>query len=249
MIESVKTNLRNLLNLFHLDLTRNLKYDRLTKSIIAKTIGSNSICIDIGAHKGEIMDLFLKYAPQGKHYAFEPIPLLYENLVKKYSGAAEVHPFALSDKEGESCFQFVRNAPAYSGIVKRKYHVKKPDIEEIKVQLKTLDSLISANTKVDFIKIDVEGGEFPVLKGAQNLIFRDKPYIIFESGTGASEFYGTVPEELYDFITLKTDLEISLLTGWLKNQKALTRTQYCACFYTNSEYYFIAHPKRKSIEH
>ena len=244
MNEKVKTSIRNLLNLFHLDLTRNLKYDRLTKSIIAKTVRPDTTCVDIGAHKGEILDLFLKYAPLGKHYAFEPIPVLYENLVKKYSHVAAIYPYALSDRGGESSFQFVRNAPAYSGILKRKYDIKKPDILEIKVQLKTLDSLISGKTKVGLIKIDVEGGEFPVLKGAKNLLFRDKPYIIFESGIGGSEFYGTVPEELYDFMTLEIGLEISLLSSWLNHQKPFSQSQFCECFHTNSEYYFLAHPAR-----
>jgi FkbM family methyltransferase len=244
MNERIKNLIRKLLHTFHLDLTRNLRYDRLTKAIISKIAKPNSACIDIGAHKGEILDLFLKYAPQGKHFAFEPIPALYENLVKKYANYADIFPYALSDKEGESTFQYVRNAPAYSGILKRKYSVKNPNIQEIKVELKTLDSIIPEETKIDLIKIDVEGGEFPVFKGGINMITRNKPHIIFESGLGGSEFYGTLPHELYDFITISSGLKISLLASWLKNKGALTKEQFCLCFKTNSEYYFIAHPIR-----
>ncbi|GAB4290781.1 MAG: hypothetical protein Kow0068_16170 [Marinilabiliales bacterium] len=115
----IKETLREFFITLHLDLTKNLKYDRLTKVILKKYLNSNSNCIDVGCHKGEILDLILKYAPQGKHYAFEPIPYLYNELRNKYKNKAEIFPYALSDTNGESNFQLVKNAPAYSGIKKK----------------------------------------------------------------------------------------------------------------------------------
>lgn len=70
---SIKNILREILLFLRIDLTKNLKYDRLTKQIMKKYIQPNYHCVDIGCHKGEILDLMLKYAPLGKHYAFEPI--------------------------------------------------------------------------------------------------------------------------------------------------------------------------------
>jgi len=91
----MKNIIRKILNLLHLDLTKNLKYDRLTNLIISKVINNNSICIDIGCHKGEIIDLILKYAPKGNHWLFEPIPDLFNNLENKYSKLNNVMPYAL----------------------------------------------------------------------------------------------------------------------------------------------------------
>lgn len=96
----MKKLIRKLLNTLEIDLTKNLEYDRLTKEIIKKTIQKNSVCIDVGAHKGEILDLFLKYAPNAKHFAFEPIPYLFENLHKKYSISCFIFPYALTDMGG-----------------------------------------------------------------------------------------------------------------------------------------------------
>jgi len=124
----------------------------------------------VGAHKGEILELFIKKAPNVRHYAFEPIPELYNNLKKKFSDRCNVFPFALSDKEGESGFQYVKNAPAYSGILKRRYAIQHPDIEELKVELKRLDSVIPDDVKVGFIKIDVEGAEMKILKNSKKVI-------------------------------------------------------------------------------
>ncbi|MCK4406805.1 MAG: FkbM family methyltransferase [Bacteroidales bacterium] len=238
----VKEFLRKSLNALHIDLTKNLKYDRLTKQVISKVVKSGSICVDVGCHKGEILDLILQYAPNVGHFAFEPLPEFYDKLKLKYSKLNNIFPFALSDHGGETTFQFVKNAPAYSGILIRKYDIKNPEIQEIKVQVKTLDSIIPDTVKIDLIKIDVEGGELPVLKGAKKVILKNKPIIIFECGIGASEYYGTKPEDVYDFLVNKLSLNISLLDDWLKNKLPLKKDNFCEIFNKNTEYYFIAHP-------
>lgn len=233
--------IRSTLNFLHLDLTKNLEYDRLTKSIMKRCIQSRSNCIDVGCHKGEILDVMLALAPQGNHFAFEPLPVLFHQLEEKYSGKATIYPYALSDVSGTSTFQFVKNAPAYSGIHKRKYDTATPDIEQISVELKTLDMLIPKDTRIDFIKIDVEGGEFGVIKGAKQLLKKWKPYIIFESGLGASDYYGTKPGELFLFLASEIGLKISTLKAFIKHDAPLTQKEFEAHFNNNSEYYFIAH--------
>ncbi len=237
----LKKAIREILVFFHLDITKNLKYDRLTKLIIKRTINSKSICIDVGCHKGEILDLILKQSPNGQHYGFEPIPYLYENLKKKYSSKNHILPFALADNEGSTTFQFVKNAPAYSGFKKRDYAINNPDIEELEVQMKTLDSIIPISVKIDFIKIDVEGAELGVLKGSKRILSENKPIVIFEFGLGASNYYGTQPETIYDFIH-STGLKISLLDSWLKNKPSLKKLTFNELYFKNKEYYFIAHP-------
>lgn len=236
--------IRSTLNFLHLDLTKNLEYDRLTKAIMKRCIHAQSNCIDVGCHKGEMLDVILALSPQGKHFAFEPLPVLFNQLEAKYKGKATVYPYALSDVNGTSTFQFVRNAPAYSGIHKRKYDTNTPDIEQINVELKTLDTLIPKEIKIDFIKIDVEGGEYGVLKGALQLLKNCRPVVIFESGLGASEYYGTKPIELYQFITKTAGLQISTLKSFIKQQSPLTEKEFETHFNNNTEYYFTAHPKK-----
>jgi len=182
----------------------------------------------------------LKYAPNGKHFAFEPIPYLFRELENNYKTNANLFPFALSNKEGESSFQLVKNAPAYSGIKKRRYDISNPEIEEIKVELKKLDDIVPQEDKISLIKIDVEGGEFDVLKGAIKILKRDKPIIIFECGKGASDFYGTNPKELYSFITSEIGMNIFTLQSFINKNKALNNDQFVEYFDNNKEYYFVA---------
>lgn len=236
----IKNIIRLALNLLHIDLTKNLEYDRLTKSIMKQVLKADSNCIDVGCHKGEILDIVLKIAPRGKHFGFEPIPYLYNNLKKKYDGKATILPYALAAENGSSTFQHVKNAPAYSGIKKRKYNTDHPDIQEINVELKKLDDIIDPSTKIDLIKIDVEGAELMVLQGASQLIKRDKPFVIFEFGLGASDYYGTNPEDLYQLFK-EAGLNISTLKAFINKDKSLTPDEFDNLYNNKKEYYFIAH--------
>ena len=238
-----KDLIRSILMFLHLDLTKNLEYDRLTKKIMSQTIKSTSNCIDVGCHKGEILDIILKLAPNGKHFAFEPIPKLFDFLEKKYASKVSVYPYALAETDGSTTFQFVKNAPAYSGIKKREYAIDNPDIEEIKVELKKLDDIIPADVAIDFIKIDVEGAELGVLNGAKKTLLKNKPTIIFEFGLGASDFYNTKPIDIYNLLVDEIGLHIFTLKGWLANDTALSSIGLEELFNSQKEYYFIADSK------
>ena len=236
----IKTVIRKILTFSKLDLTKNLKYDRLTMQIMSSVIKSNSNCIDVGCHKGEMLDVMIKYAPNGNHMGFEPIPAMFNNLESKYGEIAKIYPFALSDKTGETTFQYVKNAPAYSGLKRRKYDVKNPEIEEISVKLELLDNLIEDDFVVDLIKIDVEGAELGVLKGAKKTILKNKPIIIFEFGLGASEFYGTKPEDIFNFLVKECGLQIYNLHDWVKGKASLSLQEFDKTYNQSLEYYFIA---------
>ena len=226
-----------------LPLTRNHHYDLLTKKIIKSELKENSNCIDVGCHKGEIMDLFIKAAPQGKHFGFEPIPNLYKALQHKYASNpnCKVFNLALSDTKGNSTFNYVVSNPSYSGLVKRAYDKKNEKDKQINVKVDLLDEIIDKHIKIDMIKIDVEGGEYQVLKGARKTIQQNKPLVIFEHGLGASEYYGATPDQVY-LLFEETGLSISLLEDFVKKKKPLDIAQFNKQFYDKLNYYFIAHP-------
>ncbi len=241
-MNSLKDRLKWVLNVLHLDLTKNLQYDRLTLKIMKKVIGPTSNCVDVGCHKGEILRFMIRQAPQGKHYAFEPIPAYYQQLKRQYASRVQVLPYALSDQTGQAEFCFVKNAPAYSGLKPRVYGNIIPQIEKISVNLRKLDDLVPENFQLDFIKIDVEGGEFDVLKGAREVLKRSHPVIIFECGKSSGLHYGTLPEEMYQFLTFQAGLKVSLLRSFLRNEPPLTVQEFTDYYHSEKEYYFIAHP-------
>lgn len=239
----LKELIRSVLITMHVDVTKNLKYDRLTLKVIEKVLQFGGNAIDVGCHKGEILEIILKLAPLGHHVGFEPIPALYDQLSEQFRGRATIYPYALSDHDGTTTFQYVRNAPAYSGIKKREYSTNHPDIEEINVEMRTLDSLIPSDQTVKLIKVDVEGAEYLVLKGALQTLRRHQPVVIFECGLGASEFYGTQPEHIFDLLTRDAGLNIHLIPDWLKGYPWLSREDFCRIYRERKDYYFVASAK------
>lgn len=241
MFQFAKKIIKAILYILHIDITRNQKYDRQTYRIMKRLIHENDNCIDIGCHKGEILDIMLKFSPQGRHFAFEPIHYLNKNLQEIYkSKNVEIFEIALSNEKGFASFNLVKNAPAYSGLKQRKYDINHPKIEQIKVNTDLLDNIIPKNVKVDFIKIDVEGAEYLVLLGAIKTIKHCRPNVIFEFGLGGSDIYGTTPAMIYNLLFEECNLKIYRMKDWLKGKSFLSLQELQKCFDTNKEYYFIA---------
>lgn len=231
--------IKKLLKKMPIGLSKNHQYDIDTRKIIQKTLLSDSNAIDIGCHEGEILDYFLKYAPNGQHYAFEPLPHLYKNLKSKYTRRAYIYPHALSDKEGTTTFQYVVSNPAYSGIKKRKYDRPGEEVKEITVDQTKLDEMIPDDIRIDLIKIDVEGGEYLVLNGANRILQKDKPLIIFEHGKGAADHYGVTPDMVFDLLT-KYEYTIYNLRSFLSDKRVISRQEFIRQFEQEEHYYFIA---------
>jgi len=222
----------------NIPVTTNLKNDILLKKIIKQTIKEDDNCVDIGCHKGEILELFIRYAPKGKHFAFEPIPYYYEKLKTKFP-SVNVLNYALSDKSGKQKFFWIKDKPAYSGLSKRKFSNADNQIQEINVETKKLDEIIPENIKIKFIKIDVEGAELKVLQGAEKIIERDKPVIAFEFGIGGSEFYNISAKDMFKFFAEKNyslfDYQSFLNKALPYNEKSFIQT-----YQENVIYNFVA---------
>ncbi len=237
-----KNKLRQFLIDYKIDLTKNLEYDRLTNVILKTVLKSDTQTIDVGCHKGEILDLILKYAPQGHHYAFEPLPDFYKNLVEKYSNQKNVSIYnnALSNANGETEFTFVKNNPAYSGFIERDYDNKEVQIEKIKVQKAVLDEIIPKDANIGLMKIDVEGAELQVLEGSVETLKRCKPIIVFEHGMGASDFYGTLPKDIFNILHDSCGYQIYTLKSFTGKKNPLTYEEFNAKFFSRKDYYFVA---------
>lgn len=220
------------------------KYDWETVQVMFRILRQNSNCIDVGAHTGEILRHMLDICPRGRHYAFEPLPHLSQKLVERFPDV-NVHQAAVSDRNGESEFLFVENAPAYSGLRRRIYSRPDPKITPIRVRLVTLDEVIPSNEKIAFIKMDIEGGEFHAIKGGSQTIRRGRPVIVFEGGSDSIGQYGVSPDEVYYLVTESLGYELSTMERWLKGKAPYTREEFEKNWNYGPEFYFIAAPTRK----
>lgn len=236
----LKDFIKQILKLSPIPLTRNHRYDILTRKIISQ-LPSDSNCVDIGCYIGEILELMLKAAPDGKHFGIEPVPNQYDILVRKFKGAQNctILNVAASDESGFADFNYVTSNPPYSGLKKREYDNEGEEDTTIQVRTELLDNLIPENLPVNLIKIDVEGAEMQVLRGASRIIQRDKPIVIFEHGLGASDYYGTTPEMIYAYFEDK-GMQIFNLKAFLHKNNPLDLKEFHRQYHERVNYYFVA---------
>lgn len=237
----MKDFLKKLLKALPFAFTKNQRYDRLTQRVIKKVCRPTSNCADVGCHKGEILDLFLVAAPEGQHYGFEPIPVLFQNLVEKYGSLKGCHilDIALSNQQGTSSFNYVVSNPSYSGLLKRHYDRPNEEDTQITVRTEKLDEVWPKDLPLDILKIDVEGGEQRVIEGALETLTRWKPTLIFEHGLGASEMYGSTPEQVFALLE-RCGMRIFLLENFLAGGSSLSAEMFAKQFYERRNYYFVA---------
>ena len=242
MLSLLKRIAKKIHSLSPISLSRNEKYDRLTKKIIQRIATQNGSCIDIGVHEGKILHWMVQYMPNTIHYAFEPIPILFKQLQLKFAGKAFVSAIAISDKNHQSNFNLVTSNMAYSGLIKRAYDKAETDCI-IQVQTASLDNLISLTEKISLIKIDVEGAEFFVLKGAKNTINNNKPIILFECGKAGGDAYGFTPNDVYNLFSNDYAYSIYTLSNWLQKKETTNCNQFIEYYKTGKEFFFLAAPK------
>jgi len=227
-------------------LDRNQQYDQQTLAVMGRVLQPTDNCVDVGAHVGSLLAEALKRAPEGQHFAFEPLPDCFAQLQREFGDRPNVHlsNCALADETGTTTFVHVVTNPAFSGLRPRRYFRGELEstetTQEITVPVARLDEVIPPEVKIAWIKIDVEGGEQQVLAGATGLLKRDRPYVVLEHGLGAADCYGTTPEMIWDLFTECT-LAVSTLERWLRGEEALDREGFSRAFYSG-EYYFLAYP-------
>ena len=151
----------------------------------AKLSGVNpQIVIDVGANIGQFSEACYQIFNKVRIIAIEPdfktAKVLEENLINKNS---KIINKAISSYTGKTKFNVNSDSQASSllplGIGRKKYFEKTNVIKKITVPVTTLDKIIDRKIlKNILIKIDTQGSEFQVLKGAKNLLKKTKWVII-----------------------------------------------------------------------
>jgi len=216
-------------------------YDSQTIAIMRRVLRPDSTAIDVGAFEGGMLRHMFRFAPRGRHLAFEPVPIKFQELTRSFP-AAQVFPFALGAEQGVAAYHFMLDHPALSGLRRRLEHLPDEKVREIQVPTETLDRAVPADLPVAFIKIDVEGGELGVFRGGLQTLRRTRPVVVFECGVGGADYFGSSPRDIFDFLAEEVDLKVSLLGAWLAGQSSLSRQSFIEQFEKKLNFYFAAHP-------
>jgi FkbM family methyltransferase len=202
--------------------------------LLAFALPADANCVDVGAANGEILAHIARVAPRGRHIAYEPLPEFHSVLASHFP-QVDVRAVALSDANGETTFTYVKDRPWVSGF--RERDIAGGDRREtIRVRTARLDDDLPDGYVPHFIKIDVEGAEEMVFRGALQTITRFRPIVAFQHGRGSAEYYGTTPVAIFRLLTDDAGMRIFDMDG----VGPYTRDAFQTAYDTNSHFHFVA---------
>ncbi len=170
-----------------------------------KFLKKDMVFVDIGANLGEYTLFAAKRVTHGKVLAFEPLPkmnsLLGENVNLNQFKNVSVLRYGLSDAEG---ILPIHEIEAEDEGLSTFYPGDRKIKNRIDVPLKSFDSEFEhfGIARIDFIKMDIEGGELNALKGARGSIDRFKPLVIVEINASTYLAAGYSFDDVYQFFEL-----------------------------------------------
>ena len=145
----------------------------------------DSVFFDIGSNIGSFILIANKSIDAGNIYGFEPIPELNSRLNILFP-KANISQLALSNIQVHTQFKIPKVNHTHlltRGTLNTSFvETNEQGFTTIDVKTDTLDhfSIENAISKIDLIKIDVEGHEYEVIKGAVNTFKKFKPVLIIE---------------------------------------------------------------------
>ena len=177
-------------------------YERDLVTILRHSLRPGMVFVDVGAHIGYFTALaWVLVRPAGGIHAFEADPQCFQRLREnsRTLGGVAAYSIAVSDRVGEATF-FASPDPAESGWGSLFADgLRRPTR---RVSTTTLDEWRQreAPGRVDFVKMDVEGAEYRVLRGAEALIRADHPTLFLEVNNVCLTRDGRSARDIVDFL-------------------------------------------------
>jgi FkbM family methyltransferase len=152
------------------DPDRNGEY-RCLEAVVRSILGDQPFALDVGGNIGDWTALFLEKAPTGRVCVFEPVAGTYASLAGRFANDSRVQCVnaAVSAEPGTCVLRVSRDLSGSNSIYRMPDEI---GVTEQSVVAITGDEFVlkAGGDTVAYLKIDVEGHEFNVLRGCRNLI-------------------------------------------------------------------------------
>jgi len=179
---------------------------RLEIAALTRDVAPGSVLVDVGANKGSYLPALSAAVPQGAVFAFEPQPPLARYL-SRLTTACGLHNVQVvhagcSDAAGVLPLAIPGDADTSPGASFAPAVAQRERCRFVEVTVVQPDEFFAAETRqIAGLKIDVEGHELAVLRGAANLIAQHRPVIVCEC-------------EQRHLVDARVDDLFTLLAGW-----------------------------------
>jgi FkbM family methyltransferase len=182
------------------------EFENAELSFVRRFVRPGMTVLDIGAHHGLYTLLSSRLAgPTGRVFAFEPSPRERKALLRhvKLNGCKNVRVQALALGDADKKAELYVVDSAESGCNSLRPPAVTTATSPVSVQVVPLDGWLAEQgiERVDFIKLDVEGGELDVLRGAVKLLERaPRPVILAEVQDVRTRAWGYKARETIDYL-------------------------------------------------
>ena len=172
--------------------------------VVKRLLKAGDTVLDVGANFGVISLLMSKLVgPTGRVLAFEPNPDLETLLACTFYKRDNIkhYPVALGETRSQMTLHIPRGN--YGGASLLDATANFSHISHL-VDVHKLDDILKSKTAshVSFMKLDVEGFEAKVLRGAAHTLQSDRPVVVFETSYGNCDALDLLAASDYRFLTL-----------------------------------------------
>jgi FkbM family methyltransferase len=201
-------------------------YEPELRDIMRAVLPNAGVAIDVGANVGwHTLLMARQVGPQGRVIAIEPNPSTCEQLRQNVRlnklRQVEIGPYAVADSERMVDFYGLSADDPGSA---SSHIVSDSTARTSRVNCRTLDAIASEHQleRIDLLKIDVEGFEWPVLQGGERTIANFRPYILFEFDSAYAGRGGGTPRQFEDFFRQHGYSLFSVGRNWAKRVEIST---------------------------
>jgi FkbM family methyltransferase len=179
------------------------RYEPNEMYAMSKLLRPGMTVFDVGANAGVFTLMGAKLVgPSGTVHAFEPSPRdrdrLRANLSANNLSNVTVHPVALGRAAGKAVLAVAGSEHPGHNTIGGFAYSEDGATQSVEVEVATLDEIAKAQklTRLDLLKIDVEGSETAVLQGAEESLLRFRPVIVVEAQDASLKQLGSSVAEL-----------------------------------------------------
>jgi FkbM family methyltransferase len=156
--------------------------------VFARFIPQDAVVFDVGAHAGQFAKIFARLAPKGRVYAFEPgtyaRSILRLALYLNRASNVAIVPMGLGEAPGLAVMTLpVKRPGSYGfGLAHLGAHDRPGETREEAIALTTIDAFaaLAGLARLDFVKVDIEGWELRLVRGALATLRRFRPVMLLE---------------------------------------------------------------------
>lgn len=173
---------------------------RIELRLIRQHVRASDTVCDVGANKGSFVFWLSRWCANGTVLAFEPQPLFADYLGRVCRGLSldnvKVHSKAVFSRSGVSdLFVPKGHLPGASLVGKATGAIS---FETILVEMVRLDDCFREGQRISLLKVDVEGAELDVFKGAERILREQQPLLVFECEN--RHLTGTTVQDVFTYL-------------------------------------------------